>query len=172
MARFISKLDFLQFSFERASHENEELGETWRLLDSKAQATATIAGVFIAALFVFIAQAGRPPLGTAKWLVVLGVLSCVGSIYFAVRSMAMQSVGVPMTAAEVMEDIEGLAASPLQYNLRYEALLVDSIDSCIAVNGEIQIVNDAKASRLKRAHFALSVAMVASGTAAIFVLLS
>ena len=51
------KKSLIEFAYSRSKHEHDELSETWKLLDAKAQASAGIAGVLVAAAFAFVRNA-------------------------------------------------------------------------------------------------------------------
>jgi ABC-type polysaccharide/polyol phosphate export permease len=87
-----SKTDLLLFAFASAEAEYKDLSETWKLLDTKSQATTAIAGIFLAAVFNFV----RPP--ATQWthcvrlLLGLIVVALVVSILLALLAMRVRSV--------------------------------------------------------------------------------
>jgi hypothetical protein len=151
-----SPRELLEFAFERATHEQDELSDRWKLLDAKAQATAGIAGIFVAAAFAFARTAGPPPAGWEKWLLAALLVSLAVAIGFAVGSMLVRSVALPPTAEDAARMVgDAIARPPQEYERRYTGLLADSVDKWVGVLRDSHRAVNAKAGRLAVSQYAL-----------------
>lgn len=151
-----SSRDLLEFAFQRAEYEQDELSDRWKMLDAKAQATAAIAGVFIAAAFAFVRNSGPQPLGSPKWLFVIMLLGLATTVGFAVWSMLIRSVSLPPTAEEAAKMVRDAIDRPSgEYDRRFTGLLADSTDKWVVVLREVHEAVSVKAGRLAIAQYAL-----------------
>lgn len=152
----ISKRDFLQFVFDRATYEQDELVDRWKQLDTKAQATTTIAGVFIAAAFAFVRNTGAQPLGYQKWMFATMLISLAATIGFAIFTMLIRTISLPLTTEEVAKMIKDVLEMPSkEFERRYEGLLVDTMDRWINALNETHGAVTAKARHLMFAQYSL-----------------
>ena len=82
--------ELLDVALERARYEYTELADNWKQLDSKAQATAAIAGVFLAASF-----AGRIWSIEQQVLAATLALSLIAAIGCSVLAMRVAGFEMP-----------------------------------------------------------------------------
>jgi lipopolysaccharide export LptBFGC system permease protein LptF len=144
-----SKSELFRFTFDRAQYEHDHLSETWKRLDDKAQATATIAGIFMAAAFAFLQSSAVQLTSPQKWVLCAGVLFLVVAITLSVFSMLIQEVSLPPTtarAAKMVADV--LAGDPKEFEERYDGLLADTIDPWVQVNAALTTVIARKGRQL------------------------
>ena len=82
--------ELLDLALERVRYEYTELAETWKLLDIKAQATAAIAGVFLAALFALKAWEASDGAKFASIGLVFLLITSIGCCLWAMRVTSFQ----------------------------------------------------------------------------------
>jgi len=94
--------DLIDLALERARYEYTELADNWKLLDTKAQATAAIAGVFLAAFFTFVyrdsdgaAGCGLPAVIHWKVLPALLLVCLLAAIVCSLWAMWVTEVDMP-----------------------------------------------------------------------------
>lgn len=95
------------------AYENEykDLNDTWRMLESKAQALASVAGIFIAATFAFARdlQAAAPT--SFRLALILAVLLLLLATVAGVAVLFVSSVQTPVGGAELARMVDDV--SPL-----------------------------------------------------------
>lgn len=144
-----NRTDLFKFLMGRVQYEHDYYSESWTRLDDKAQATATIAGIFMAAAFAFLQSTTISLTRSEKVLLCLIVLDIVVCIICAILSMTVQNIASPTRAAssaQMVVDI--LKQAPQELPERYDSLLADTIDPMIKVNYKLIDVVDKKRKRL------------------------
>lgn len=138
-----------EFAFARVQSEYDELTDSWRQVDAKAQATTAIAGVFMAAAFAFVRNSALG-LGTAEKLILLAlVIVLIASIMVSIRAMLVRLVPVPPTSEAVAQMITELLETPPEEHVeRHAALVADTINAWIPVNRQLRVDLADKAGRL------------------------
>lgn len=106
--------EVFEFALDRVQAEYDELTDTWKQLDSKSQATSTIAGIFVAASFAFIRNSALQLNGLEKTLLLLVLFSLVASILLAVSAMLVRTVPVPPTPENISEMVTELLDTPAE----------------------------------------------------------
>ena len=157
----VSKRDFLEFAIERSEHEHAELSDSWKLLDTKAQATTATAGVFVAASFAFIRNSQLHLETLERVFLALTIVALVVAIIEAIRSMRIRVVEMPPTGAETLEEIKKIFVKhtlPESLEERYCGLLNDTLEQWVTVNNQIRNELQVKATRLSSSHRSLIVA--------------
>ena len=157
----VTKKNFMEFAIGRAEHEHAELSEAWKLLDTKAQATTAIAGVFVAASFAFVRNSAFHPSFYEKILLGLTVAALVISIYFALSAMRIRQVPMPITGIETLQDVIAIFKKhtlPESLDNRYNGLLEDSITKWGCVNSSLSSSLICKSKSLARSHGSLMIA--------------
>ena len=155
-----SRTDFLTFAFERAEYEQDELSDRWKTLDAKAQSTATIAGVIMAAALVLVRNTNFDIPFLAQSLLIILLLALAATIASAVWSMQVMTVSLPTTAEDAARMVREAIARPTEeLEDRYAGLLVDHIDKWILALAEVHEAVHVKAGRLKVAQFCLLAAV-------------
>jgi hypothetical protein len=74
----------------------KDITETWKSLETKAQGTVTIAGIFIASAFVFIKDIRTSNLIFNQRLLLVAAVSClILSVIFAILALTLRSIASP-----------------------------------------------------------------------------
>jgi hypothetical protein len=151
----------LKFAFDRLSSEYVELSDIWKQIDSKAQATATVAGIFIAASFAFVRNAAFQLNGVEKLFLAAVLVCLILSILLAVGAMVVRNVPMPPEPESVARMVEELLACPeTEYEKRHAGILADTINAWLPVNRELRSSLGSKANKLAWGQRALLVAAV------------
>jgi hypothetical protein len=133
------KKNLIQFTYDRTEHEHDELSETWKLLDSKAQASAGIAGVFVAASFAFVRNTALQIDVTEKWLLSLALIMLAASIFSAVVAMLIRSVAMPLSGSDTAISVGDILKQPeSELAERQNNLIVDVVIQWANVNARIK----------------------------------
>jgi uncharacterized membrane protein len=160
-----TKRQFLEFALDRMKQEHADLQDTWKQLDSKAQATASIAGVFLAAAFAFVRNSAISLGISERVLLSGGVLLLVAAITFAVVSMRLRASCTPTTGAETLDLVEQILECPADEGAeRYVRMLMQILRTWGLANEDMRSGVACKSRHLGRAQFAL-------GLSACFILL-
>ncbi|WP_417069713.1 hypothetical protein [Niveibacterium terrae] len=133
-----AKKMILEFSLSQTAREHVELGDAWKQIDTKAQASTAAAGVFVGGVFVFV----RTPalvLDSIERLFVCFVLLClVLSTVFSVRGMLVRKIPMPRTGQQIFQEVERLWGDPSNELMgRYLGLVGDSIKDWARTNSAI-----------------------------------
>lgn len=148
-----------EFAFDRVQAEYGELSDNWKQLDSKAQATATIAGIFMAASFAFIRNSALQLTGLERVLLLFVLASLIVSILLAVAAMFVRTVPVPPTPENIAEMVSDLLeTAPKEHEERLGGLIADTINAWLPINRELRKELLVKASKLENSQWALVVA--------------
>lgn len=93
--------ELLESVLAACEREHKDLLDTWKLLESKAQALASVAGIFIAATFAFARelQASAPP--SFRVALVLAVALLLLATGAGVAVLFVRSVQTPLGGAEL-----------------------------------------------------------------------
>ena len=144
-----SSVEVFEFAFARVESEYEELNESWKQIDAKSQATATISGIFIAASFAFVRNAAFTLNNYEKVFLVLLVLVLILSIVMSIRAMLVRLVPVPPTPENIAEMVsELLETEEHEHEERHGALIADTINAWIPVNRKLRVDVAEKAGKL------------------------
>lgn len=101
MASPTTTQDFLKVALDRAEKEFALLSDTWKHIDTKAQATATVGGIFLAAAFSFVRNTSLVLRPHEQALLSLTLLMLVASIVLAVVATLVKPASGPWSAAQV-----------------------------------------------------------------------
>lgn len=138
-----------EFAFDRVQSEYLELTDSWRQVDAKAQATAAIAGIFMAAAFAFVRNSALGLSGWEKLLLLSLVMVLIVSIMMAVRTMLMRAVPVPPTSESIAQMVsELLETAAEEHEERHAAIVADTINAWIPVNRQLRADLADKAGKL------------------------
>jgi hypothetical protein len=158
----VAKKDFFEFAIKRAENEHDELIDTWKILDAKSQATTAIAGVFVAASFVFIKNSQLQLDWFEKTYLSLTIISLVVSIFFAVLAMRTKQIPMPTSGLDALNEIEGVFSTrPSDDELceRFGRFLEGGVRNLSEVNVEIRRQLKQKDMQLFLSHYGLLVAI-------------
>lgn len=155
------KRELIQFAYDRSEHEHNELSETWKLLDTKAQATAGIAGVFVAAAFAFVRNTYLQVNFTEKFLLSLALVLLTVSIFSAVLGMVIRPVSMPLSGADTAKSVDDIFHQPeAEWATRQINLIADTVNQWDQVNDEIRKILETKGNRIKLSQAALVAASI------------
>jgi len=150
-----TRREFLEFALDHMKHEHKQLSDAWKDLDSKAQGTATIAGVFLAAAFAFVRNA-TVVTPAEQVLFCMAVSLLVAGIVLSAASMRVRSVSAPLTGAQVAKMVSHAIERPVEEAVqRYNGLLVDTINVWADANSGLRKNVRVKAARLAHSQEAL-----------------
>jgi len=150
-----------EFAFARVQSEYEELTDSWRQVDSKAQTCAAIAGIFIAAAFAFVRNSALTLSLCEKLFLLLLVLVLILSIVMSIQAMLLRRVPVPPTPENIAQMVsELLETAEEEHEERHGALVADTINAWIPVNRQLRADLADKAGRLVTAQRLLLVAAI------------
>ncbi len=138
-------------ALQRAREEYAELADNWKQLEGKAQATSTIAGVFLAAILAFGDSGGKAlsilesTLG--KVSATLVVVALCASILCAVLSLWVESYDTPTDPKQLWVEIQkALRDTPDQLAQASAKISDELINDLLHVSDELDTKNDAKAT--------------------------
>jgi hypothetical protein len=104
------KLDLLERALDACQLHHAELSAQWANLDTKAQGTATVAGVFLAGTLTFVntLAAGAPP--AERFALTTAVILLAACIVCALLALRLRDVD-EVAARDVVTNIEELVAA-------------------------------------------------------------
>jgi hypothetical protein len=165
----------IELALERARYEYTELAENWKQLDTKAQGTGALSGVFLAAVFAFSQQTS--PLLAVPWIkgLALGlVFLLTAAILCAVLSLWTREAQMPPDAETVRDQVKAFLGADLDDVARRaerDAILAGFLDEWVAANATLSARNAAKVRWLMRAQSLLVIgALISAGLTAVRVL--
>lgn len=147
MAELPNRQDFLKFALDHSDKEYALLSDTWKHIDTKAQATATVGGVFLAAAFSFVRNTSLALSETEQWLLCIAVGFLVASIALAVLATLVKPASGPWSSSVVAGmirdvlsavDREQATAPADRIEQRYIGVLVDSLENSAAANNRLR----------------------------------
>lgn len=154
--------ELLNFVLDRLRHERDELLDAWRQIDGKAQATASIAGVFMAAAFVFVQNSSLKLTRVEQWMLLVVVILLVVSIALATLAMLVKSSALPLTghaAATMVADI--LRVNDKERESRHVGLLADAVNIWNPANSHLRDEIRRKSALLRSSQVAVGMAAAA-----------
>lgn len=158
-----SPTDFFKFAVEASQAEYADILDNWKWIDSKAQATSTICGVFIAASFAFLKNSQFNLSSWEKVLLVALFVALISAIGFAVLAMHVRETSArPMGAAESHRRATDAAGRPpSEHDLRYLELLKVNAENWVEANEGFRKGIADKALRLRLSQAFLLAAVTA-----------
>lgn len=146
----------IDLALERAQYEYTELAENWKLLDAKAQGTAAIAGIFLAAFVAFVSKDPCSVAGDIHTKLAVAVLLflLLASILFAVTAMRVIGFDMPPSGRSTRDDVAKLLDLPLNEDeLRAERtkLLRELTEIWLSSGDTIENCNAKKVKLVQRA---------------------
>lgn len=150
------RTEFFQLALDRVQYEHEQLSEQWRQLDSKAQSTATIGGIFMAGAFAFLQSSSVQLTVWQKVNFFLVIAALVLSIAFSVCSMLVESIPIPTASSKICEMLTDVFHKlESESGERYDGLLADIIDPWNVVNRSLLEKIAGKGGKIKVSQEAL-----------------
>lgn len=154
--------EFYEFALGHAKDEHDRLLDAWKQVDSKAQGTAAIAGLFLAAAFAFVRNTGLAITSQEKVLLGVSLFSLVCSIGTSIWVLLLREASSPLNATQVTTMVmDALRMPKEEATERYDALLFDTLDAWQAVTDSLRSQLDSKTRCLGWAQNALLVSTIA-----------
>jgi len=140
-----------------------ELSEIWKTLETKAQVTITVSGIFLAAVFAFCHDAGL--VVYAKIFIAITFISLLAALFVAFRILQVEDFEVPTDGAAVIKRSReltnpGVAREPI--GTRYSKLVELVSEDSERVLAAMDKVNTSKQHRLGWAYNFLMVAALSA----------
>lgn len=147
MGKEVNDEDFFAHALDRATAEFALLTDTWKNIDTKAQATATIGGIFVAATFAIAKDAKFS--GFEKIILFSAILFLIAGIVASIRAALVTRAAEPYTGSTIAKIVfAALDAATDDRTAHYTALLADTVrGSCIA-NDKLRAALTLKSDRL------------------------
>jgi len=151
-----TKRQFYEFALERMKQEHSDLLDVWKQMDSKAQATASIAGGFLAAAFAFVRNSLLSLGIFEKTMLSAAVILLVVTIGFALASMRVRVTFSPLTGGQTLKTVEDiLDKEAAEAAERYIRMLGTTLRAWAKVNDQLRKANESKSDNLRWAQSAL-----------------
>jgi hypothetical protein len=154
----------LQQAIEAYKESYRDFADNWRAMETKAQGSVAIAGLFVAGVFALVRDKapGMPPFER----VVLGatIVSLLLTIYWAIRVLAVRDVEGPVRGETLQKVAEDFQVLPVDERNRYRQPYQVSV--CLLWKERLQELakeGSSKAEQLYRAQFCLTVAVALAG---------
>lgn len=90
--------DAAEFALECTKGEYDDLADTFKSLDSKAQGTVTLAGILVAAPFAFLKEI-TVMAGPLQWLVSGTLLASLGTIGCVLVALRVAEIAMPLSGS-------------------------------------------------------------------------
>ena len=159
MSEKTGALKLVEIALERARYEYTELSENWKLIDTKAHATATVSGVFVAAVFAFSQNSQRPSIEThVKVLILLLITTLAAAVFSSVMCMLARQCKMPPSGKSTREDVNIIVSQDKnedELTKDYEAILRRFLNEWIEANDDLERCTNSKANWLSGAQIAL-----------------
>lgn len=153
-------------ALEAYQNEYDGLLASWRNIEGKAQSTASVSGVFIAATFAFAreisSQTNLQNLDLLKKLVLLSIICLVISVISALLVMWVRSLPAPPGGWVIEEMVNDILNSHDSVKARFPAFLQDQLRMWRNTNKYLRKANTTKASLLKSSQIFLLVAILSA----------
>jgi hypothetical protein len=155
--------EFYEFALGHAKDEHDQLLDTWKQVDGKAQGTAAIAGLFLAAAFAFVRNTGLAISAEEKVLLAVTLTALVCSIGLSVWVLLIRDASSPLSASQVSKMVTDALTMPKEEaSERYDGLLFDTLNVWAVVNDSLRLELSSKARFLSWAQRALLVSTIAA----------
>jgi hypothetical protein len=148
--------------------EYREQTDIWKILESKAQVVITVAGVFLAATFAFVTQAGL--VSCAKVFIVITLLALLIALAAALRVLRIAELLMPVDGAAMVQRTRELVdpkVPPTAPGDRYKVLINELTEDSGEVLKKFESVNERKRTNLNWAYRLIIVSATAATIAAI-----
>ena len=142
--------------------EYKELGDAWRGLETKAQGTVAIAGIFLAGAFAYIREISAQTSLGQKLLLVCAIVCLVTSVCLSVLALEVRRVAAPLVAGRVDQLVKDLlaVADDNEFLDRLPDFYSDQAAAWREVNQQSHEANQSKARRVWNAQGFLLAAII------------
>lgn len=103
-----TRIEMREMALRELQAEHAELWESWKVVESKAQPIAALAGVFLAGVFTYLGQ--LPPAATKceRWMLLAIAALLVGCAISALSAIWVKSVALPYLSSEGVKEVDDL----------------------------------------------------------------
>ena len=101
----------LKYSLMSFQEEYKDINDSWKLMDSKAQSSGTIAGFFLAAAFALARQLPMDFLSWQRYLLCVGIGLFIMAVCLALLGMHIRRISPQRHGESVCQPPEGLGPS-------------------------------------------------------------
>lgn len=144
---FIRSKDIKLLYFDLANREYEDLWDSWRLVEAKAQPLSAICSAFLAGVLAYGQIVRDAPAGFERILLLVIGLSLFYSICRFILAIRVVSAQSPYFGDELLKELNALEASvdvTIPLEVRYEACLKDWTQRYIASCEQLRPLLDCK----------------------------
>ena len=124
-----TRIDLRRESLAELKAEYAELWDSWKVVESKAQPFAALAGVFLAGAFAYVGQLKGA--STAEHVILLTIVALlIAGIVFALSAIWITDVSSPYLSSEGIDEIDdllGASADSAELQLRRERMIQAAI---------------------------------------------
>lgn len=155
------RLEMLRDVLKSYEAEHARLTDRWKALETKAQGTVAIAGIFLGGVFTFIRDLKADAPVAEPWLLVLVALLLTTAVFLSVLSLRVRGIADPMPGEEaerIAKDVVRLETVDIR--LLAPALYGERFDVWREVNVCVRALVEAKARRLALAQGSLLTAVL------------
>ena len=157
------KYKLLEAALASYREEYRDLADDWKGLETKAQGSVAVAGIFLAALFAFVREltANSGPLESV--LLAVAVLTLLVSVGYAIAALRIRDIAASPLGKHLKPLVQHLLATPdLEANPdRATNFLNDHIRMWHETNENMHHENDRKAGHVLRSQVCLMAAIAA-----------
>lgn len=164
-------------SLKASATEHSFLQSDFTDLDTKAQNTTAIAGIFLAGSLAFYSGDSLPRLVQLGGLPIVILLAIavsmlVISVMLSIRTMTIREIEV-VNSADATKEVNDLLRAELvdeEWPVAHERYVRGQIEHWESVNSDLAATNDDKAQSLFKAQLCLSLAVILVGFLLLFIL--
>ncbi len=157
-----SESKLLESVVDACKEEHSELWTNWRHLDSKAQGTITVAGVFLAAAFAFVRTLSVWKMDLGCQIMLVGSLTClISTVVISVVAIRVRAVTGPPLGQLLQKTVRDLlnVTDEKEMPARYRNHLNDQLNAWSQTIEDVRTQNSRKAKLLNAAHIVLLLAI-------------
>ena len=147
---------------EAYRREFDYLSSTFRDLDSKAQGSSSIAGIFLAAVLAFVNRQGMMTLPILRGAAALGVICLIGSLIYSLQALTIRLLTRPPSGEDFERLLRDLRAPSAAADIRARGynFYGDISGLWLEIVKERREINLKKASYIRRSQGLLAISAV------------
>lgn len=152
-----TRIELRQQALADLKAEYAELWDSWKVVESKAQPIAALAGVFLAGAFAYVGQLkGAGEAEQATLIAIVGLL--IGGTVAALSAIWITDVTSPYLSSEGVDETDDMlreSANEAELQLRHERMIQAAIGRWTSACNETRAALDRKRWLLNKCLFAL-----------------
>lgn len=152
-----TRIELRQKALDDIKAEYAELWDSWKVVESKAQPIAALAGVFLAGAFAYVGQLKGASEAEQVTLVAIVALLIAGAV-FALSAIWITDVTSPYLSSEGVDEIDDMlhvSADEAELQLRRERMIQAAISRWTNACSKTRAALDRKRWLLNKCLFAL-----------------